>query len=266
MPHTKPVTCTLLLVAAAGISFAGTKRHADAAPPDLAAKVTNSDPMPAGAGQTQSALDFHIFKTKVEPIFLKERPGHARCYGCHTTPNRDFYLETLSPGSADWTDEQSQRNYQNAIRLVVPGDPLSSRLLIHPLAPEAGGDPFHSGGRQFQSQNDPDWLAIAGWVRDAGMEAAPEFSPGSTAQIYVTNSAADTIDVIDPSTNKVVQVIRGIELPHGIAFSPDATRVYISNESASVLDVVDRKSGEVLQKVPLSARPNNIAITKDGGW
>jgi len=97
------------------------------------------------------------------------------------------------------------------------------------------------------------------------MEDAPEFSPGSTAQIYVTNSAADTIDVIDPSTNKVVQVIRGIELPHGIAFSPDATRVYISNESESVLDVVDRKSGEVLQKVPLSARPNNIAITKDGG-
>jgi YVTN family beta-propeller protein len=83
-------------------------------------------------------------------------------------------------------------------------------------------------------------------------------------RIYVTNSAGDTIDVINPATNKVVQVIRGIELPHGIAFSPDGARVYVSNEAESVLDVVDRTSGEILQKVPLSARPNNLAITKDG--
>jgi YVTN family beta-propeller protein len=82
--------------------------------------------------------------------------------------------------------------------------------------------------------------------------------------IYVTNSAADTIDVVDPATNKVVQVIRGIELPHGINFSPDGARVYVSNESESLLDVVDRASGQVTNKIELSARPNNIAITKDG--
>jgi YVTN family beta-propeller protein len=264
MPHTKPATCTLLLIAAAGISLAGTKRLAGA-PPDLEAMVTNSDAMPAGAGQTQPALDFQIFKTKVQPIFLKERPGHARCYGCHTIPNRDFYLETLSPGSAEWTDEQSRRNYQNAVRLVVPGDPLSSRLLIHPLAPEAGGDPFHSGGRQFQSQTDPDWLTIAEWVRSSQAEIAYGSPPASASRVYVTNSAADTIAVIDPATNSVVQVIHGIELPHGVNFSPDGTRVYVSNESESVLDVVDRKSGEILQKISLSGRPNNMTITEDGG-
>jgi YVTN family beta-propeller protein len=59
-------------------------------------------------------------------------------------------------------------------------------------------------------------------------------------------------------------VIHGIELPHGITFSPDGARVYVSNESESVLDVVDRRSGKILKKVPLSGRPNNIAITKDG--
>jgi YVTN family beta-propeller protein len=212
-----------------------------------------------------SALDFHIFKTRVEPIFLKERPGHARCYGCHTLSNRDFHLETLSPGSAEWIDEQSRRNYQNAIKQVAPGDPFSSRLLIHPLAPEAGGDPFHSGGRQFQSQTDPDWLTLAEWVRGSQTEIAPGSSPASTSRIYITNSAADTIAVIDPETNTVVQVIHGIELPHGVNFSPDGTRVYVSNESESVLDVVDRESGEILQKISLSGHPNNITITKDGG-
>jgi YVTN family beta-propeller protein len=209
-----------------------------------------------------NAPDSQFFKTMVQPIFLKQRAGHARCYGCHILANRPFHLETLSPGSAEWTDEQSRRNFQSALQQVVPGDPASSRLLIHPLAPEAGGDPFHSGGRQFVSQNDPDWLAMAEWVR--GVHAGVT-EPSSTALIYITNSAGDTVDAIDPATNRVVQVIRGIELPHGIAFSPDGTRVYISNESESVLDVVDRRSGEILNKVPLSARPNNLAISKDGG-
>lgn len=231
--------------------------------------IRQSSPVPPVAQEasrpaTSDDLDLEFFKRKVEPIFLKERPGHARCYGCHVLPNRLFHLETLEPESADWTDAQSRKNFQSAKQQVVPGDPASSRLLLHPLAPEAGGDPFHSGGRQFTSQNDPDWVAMAEWVRGTRMKTVPEPAPRSIARIYVTNSAGDTIDVIDPSTNQVLQAIHGIELPHGIAFSPDGTRLYVSNESESVLDVVDRKSGEILKKVPLSARPNNLAITKDG--
>ena len=84
------------------------------------------------------------------------------------------------------------------------------------------------------------------------------------ARIYVTDSAADTVHVIDAATNKVVQVIKGIETPHGVTFSPDGARVYVSNESSDTLDVVDRKSGKVVKQVALSGHPNNIAITKDG--
>ena len=233
----------------------------------LAAWVRRSSPgTPAmqPASPATNGLSVQIFKSRIEPIFLKARPGHARCYGCHSEYNRSFHLEKLSPGAARWTEDQSQRNFKNILQHVVPGDPGRSRLLIHPLAPEAGGDPFHSGGYQFQSQNDPDWLTIAEWVRGARTETSPDPSPKSMALIYVTNSAGDTIDVIDPTANTVVQVIHGIELPHGITFSPDGARVYVSNESESQLDVVDRKSGEILRKVPLSGRPNNIAITKDG--
>ena len=88
----------------------------------------------------------------------------------------------------------------------------------------------------------------------------------STARIYVTNSAGDTVDVVDPSTNKVVQVIKGIEVPHGVNFSPDGKWVYISNETARELDIVDQKSGTIVNRVPLSGHPNNIAVTKDGRY
>src|SRR6202040_1996715 len=111
------------------------------------------------------ALDFQIFRTAIQPIFLKERPGHARCYGCHILSNRVFQLATLSPGQTNWTDEQSRKNFESVSQLVIPGRPESSRFLLHPLAPEAGGDAFHSGGRQFASYGDPDWIALVEWVR-----------------------------------------------------------------------------------------------------
>jgi YVTN family beta-propeller protein len=86
-----------------------------------------------------------------------------------------------------------------------------------------------------------------------------------SALIYVTNSAGDSIHVIDPATNKVVQEIKGIEAAHGIDSSPDGSRVYVSDEADNTLDIIERKSGRTLQKVKLSGHPNNIATTKDGG-
>jgi YVTN family beta-propeller protein len=83
-------------------------------------------------------------------------------------------------------------------------------------------------------------------------------------RVYVTNSAGDSIHVIDPVSNKVVQEIKDVVGAHGIAFSPDATRVYVSNEETSTLDVFDRKSGKLIKKVPLSDHPNNISVTKNG--
>jgi YVTN family beta-propeller protein len=213
---------------------------------------------------TNDALDFQTFRSTIQPIFLKERPDHARCYGCHNASNRVFQLAMLSAGQTDWNDEQSRKNFENVSQLVVPGKPESSRFLLHPLSPEAGGDAFHSGGRQFASPSDPDWIAIMEWVRSGNARATAKPAIERAARIYVTNSAGNTVDVIDSAVNQVVQVIRGIELPHGVGFSPDGSRVYVSNESDSTLDVIDRESGRILRKVSLSGHPNNIAVARDG--
>lgn len=113
------------------------------------------------------ALDFGTFKDRIEPIFLQKRPGHTRCYVCHAGSNNNFRLERLSPGQGAWNDEQSRKNFEMIAKLVNPGDPDTSRLLLHPLAPEGGGDVFHSGGRQFADKNDPAWKTIADWVKGA---------------------------------------------------------------------------------------------------
>jgi len=116
---------------------------------------------------TAEALDFETYRSRVEPIFLKRRPGHARCVVCHEANNSAFRLLPLAPGSTAWTEEQSRRNFENVSHLVTPGNPAASKLLIHPLSPEAGGEEFHGGGRQFASRNDPDWMVIAAWIRES---------------------------------------------------------------------------------------------------
>ena len=74
------------------------------------------------------------------------------------------WLERLAPGASAWNEEQSRKNFEMASLLVNPGDSTTSRLLQQPLAPEAGGNVFHSGGRQFASTNDPAWKTLADWV------------------------------------------------------------------------------------------------------
>jgi hypothetical protein len=120
---------------------------------------------PQESSGKSTQLDFQFFKTKVQPIFVARRGGHARCVACHggATAPEVFRLQPLSPGSSNWNDEDSRKNFAAASKLVIPGD-LKSPLLVHPLAEEAGGDFFHNGGKHFNSQNDPEWQVLKDWV------------------------------------------------------------------------------------------------------
>lgn len=117
----------------------------------------------AGSPAPAVALDFEFFKTRVQPIFVARRPGHARCISCHIegTPMR---LQPFTPGSTTWSEEASRKNFDVVVqRSVVPGS-QQSRLLVHALAEAAGGDFYHNGGKHWKSQNDPEWQTLKAWV------------------------------------------------------------------------------------------------------
>jgi hypothetical protein len=106
-------------------------------------------------------LDFEYFKTRVQPIFLAKRPGHARCVSCHGQ-GTTLRLQPLAQGSTNWTDEESRKNFEAVQR--VASDGMKSRLLVHPLDEKAGGDFYHSGGKHWTSQTDPEWQVLRAWV------------------------------------------------------------------------------------------------------
>lgn len=109
-------------------------------------------------------LDYAAFKASVEPIFITKREGFTRCVVCHGGANNAFRLERPASNTSGFTEEQSRKNFETVSRLVVPGRPDDSRLLMYPLVPEEGGAAYHSGGRQWPSKRDPNWQTIARWI------------------------------------------------------------------------------------------------------
>ena len=123
--------------------------------------------------RAETKLDYDYFKAKVQPIFLEKRPGHARCVMCHAEANNMLRLEKLPEGQGVWSEEQTRKNFETVAKIVqAVDDPLKAKILVHPLAPEAGGDAFHSGGRQFADKNDPNWKIIAQWAQGATLAPA----------------------------------------------------------------------------------------------
>jgi hypothetical protein len=156
-------------------------------------------PVPQTVETAGSTLDFETYRTRIEPIFLKQRDNGVRCYDCHSKLVTRLRLEPLSEGSSAWTAEQSRKNFSFVVQLVTPGIPLESRLLLHPLAPSAGGDPAHTGGKFWQAQSDPEWQMISEWVRHA-----------------TTATPARSISVVDAATIRAVAVIPVGEVPKRI--------------------------------------------------
>lgn len=127
-----------------------------------------------------AGLDYEYYRENIEPLFIRPRggpmPGEAACVMCHTwQTNIRFKLEALQEtemGGVFWSEEQSRRNFEVVSRVVEPGDPDNSRLLLKPLTPAAGGL-AHSGGTYWESRDEVEWQVIADWVRAASRVARP---------------------------------------------------------------------------------------------
>src|ERR1700730_14188224 len=178
MEHLRKAKRVQFVIVVAGSLLLGARGVAKALHAPRAAQAVS-------AGRSPSFLDFETYRNRIEPIFLKTREGGVRCYDCHSLLATRLRLQPLAPGSSSWTEKQSLRNFEAAVQLVTPSDPLKSSLLLHPLAQGAGGDATHTGGKFWASQNDPEWKTIAEWVRHSnstgGRSTAPAASHSITA-------------------------------------------------------------------------------------
>jgi YVTN family beta-propeller protein len=83
-------------------------------------------------------------------------------------------------------------------------------------------------------------------------------------RVYVPNSMAGTVDVIDPLTFKVIDHYAVGSIPHHIAPAWDMSALYVDNEGSSRLTVLDIHTGRPTgQTIPMPF-PYNLYFTPDG--
>ena len=82
-------------------------------------------------------------------------------------------------------------------------------------------------------------------------------------RVYVPNSMAGTVDVIDPTTYKVIDHFGVGSIPHHIAPAWDMSALYVDNEGSSSLTVLDTRTGRPSGTVNIPY-PYNLYFTPDG--
>jgi YVTN family beta-propeller protein len=84
-------------------------------------------------------------------------------------------------------------------------------------------------------------------------------------RIYVTNTALDTVSVIDTATNSLVGGQIGVgHIPEDIAIAPDGKRAYVANPQSNSVSVIDTATNTAIATVPVGSFPNSVAASPDG--
>jgi YVTN family beta-propeller protein len=90
-----------------------------------------------------------------------------------------------------------------------------------------------------------------------------EFGPDGL--LYVTAELANAVDVIDPSTHKVlVEIPTGEPQSHMLVLSRDGHRGYTANVSAGSVSVLDLAKRTLITTIPVAKSVQRISMSPDG--
>lgn len=163
----------LLFICGAGLLAACSEQESEPA------NIAQNDAL-AETRNTTKGLDFEFYRESVEPIFLRYRGGFVgsdtSCVACHTTQANaplGLVAVTEEDGRAFWTEAQSRQNFENVAMLVDPSAPETSRLLLAPLSPTAGGE-RHSGGIFWDTPDHSEYRIIAEWIASGNPAATAD--------------------------------------------------------------------------------------------
>ncbi len=82
-------------------------------------------------------------------------------------------------------------------------------------------------------------------------------------RVYVPNTVANTLHVIDPKTFKITATYPVGREPHHVTPSWDLTKLYVNNTRGNSLTVIDPATGKITGEIPV-IDPYNLYFTPDG--
>ncbi len=173
-----------------------------------------------------------------------------------------FYADTLAATLSEACSSCHQAGSASTVLVIDEAGDLqdyldqnSARVLLDKVSgetPHEGGEIFPNPGQNYR--NLEEFLVLAGYPINTIIPqepvghpifASPQSNPISLSpdgnRLYVVNTPADTVVVIDARTNDIISTIPvGID-PVGIAVRPDGKEVWVTNhvsDSVSIIDIV----------------------------
>ncbi|MDQ4067871.1 MAG: hypothetical protein M3203_00055 [Actinomycetota bacterium] len=145
---------------------------------------------------------------------------------------------------------------------IVPADPQAaaeaSRVPVGPAVPKPAGPAWPAGDNQADVPAAP--------VNIYAHTMAPQLSPAVAdvpLRVYVPNSDAASVSVIDPATFRVIDRFNVGVRPHHVTPSWDLTKLYVNNTEGNTLTVIDPRTGRPQGDIPITD-PYNLYFTPDG--
>ena len=95
---------------------------------------------------------------------------------------------------------------------------------------------------------------------------AGKFAPavrGVPSRVYVPNSVSNTVDVIDPTTLKIINHFSVPERPQHVVPSWDLKTLYVNSDLGNALTPIDPRTGLPGKPIPVTD-PYNLFFTPDG--
>ncbi len=120
----------------------------------------------------------------------------------------------------------------------------------------------------FSVANPPSLVSAvtSGTTSPLGAAATPDGS-----EVWVTESGANTVSVIDTSTQTITDTIVVGIYPHGIAITPDGTTAFVANTGpntgaggSQVLSQISTSTKATSRKIEVGEAPKAVVVTPDG--
>lgn len=126
------------------------------------------------------------------------------------------------------------------------------------------------------------WLSFFLLLPSAYAQQAPwgraDIPISSHDRVYAADQTSNTVSVIDPSTNKLLGVIRlgdpvpgslsplyrGQLLVHGLGYSPDAKTLAVVSVASNSVTLIDAATNSVKKTIYLGRSPHEAFFTPDG--
>jgi YVTN family beta-propeller protein len=90
-------------------------------------------------------------------------------------------------------------------------------------------------------------------------------APAAGATLFITNTKADSVSIIDTGTFEVVGTIPlGPGKPNRIVFHPDGRTAWVVYDKSHDLGMIDAESRKLVKRVKIGGNPYNLAFTPDG--